>query len=109
MIDSHAAYLVLPKARSRIVGYFRLGNKPSSKYKYKVNSEILIEYHTLRHVVSSAAEAETKGVFQNAKLSLPIHYMLIAMENPQDPTPIATDNTTTTAFVHKNMVTKKSK
>ena len=31
MIDSDAAYLVLPKARSRIAGYFRLSNKPSSK------------------------------------------------------------------------------
>ena len=109
MIDSDAAYLVLPKARSRIAGYFRLGNKPSNKYKYKDNGAILIECHTLRHVVSSAAEAETKGVFQNAKLSLPIHHMLIAMGHPQDSTPIATDNTTTTAFVHKNMVMKKSK
>ena len=109
MIDSDAAYLVLPKARSRIAGYFRLGNKPSNKYKYKDNGAVLIECHTLRHVVSSAAEAETKGVFQNAKLSLPIHHMLIAMGHPQDPTPIATDNTTTTAFVHKNMVMKKSK
>ena len=31
------------------------------------------------------------------------------MGHPKDPTPITTDNTTTTAFVHKNMVTKTSK
>ena len=57
MIDSDAAYLVLPNARSRIAGYFRLANKVSRKYKYKDNGAILIECHTLRHVVSSAAEA----------------------------------------------------
>ena len=109
MVYSDAAYLVLPKARSRIAGYFRLANTPSSKYKYKDNGAILIECHTLRDVVTSAAEAETKGVFQNAKLSLPIHHLLIAMKHPQLPTPIATDNTTTTGFVHNNMITKRSK
>ena len=31
------------------------------------------------------------------------------MGHPQDSTPIATDNTTTTAFVHKKMVMKKPK
>ena len=106
MIDSNAAYLVLPKAHSRIAGYFRWSNKPSSKYKYKDNGAILIEWHTLRHVISSAAESEAKGVFQNAKLALPIHHMLIAMANSQDPTLIATDNTTTTAFVHKKWLWK---
>ena len=35
--------------------------------------------------------------------------MLIAMGHPQDPTQLTIDNTTTTAFVHKNMVMKKSK
>ena len=35
--------------------------------------------------------------------------MLIAMRHPQLPTPIATDNTTTTGFFHNNMVMKRSK
>ena len=64
MIDLDAAYLVLPKVRSRIAGYFRLANTPTSIYKYKDNGAILIECHTLRDVVTSAAEAETKGVFK---------------------------------------------
>ena len=37
MIDLDATYLVLPKARSRIAGYFRLTNTPTSKYKHKDN------------------------------------------------------------------------
>ena len=59
-------------------------------------------------MVSSSAEVKAKGVFQNTKSSLPIIHMLIAMGHPQDPPPIATDNTTTTYFLHKNMVKKKS-
>ena len=59
--------------------------------------------------MTSAAEAETKGVFQNTKLSLPIHHVLITMRHPQLPIPIATYNTTTTSFDHNNMVMKKIK
>ena len=110
IVDSDAAYLVLPKAWSRIAGYFRLADKPSKSKYYTDNGAILIECYTLRYVVTSAAEAETKGVLYNAKISIPIHHILIAMGHPQDPTPIATDNkTTTTGFVNKNMVMKKSK
>ena len=69
MIDLDAAYLVLPKVRSRIAGYFRMDNVPTSKYKYKDNGAILIECHTLRYVVISGAEADTKGVFQNETFS----------------------------------------
>ena len=55
-VDSDASYLVLPQARSRFAGYFF----------FKTNSGILntpihIACKTLKHVVSSAAEAETGG------------------------------------------------
>ena len=82
MIDSDIAYLVLPKARSRIVGYFRLSNVPTSQYKYKNNGAILIECHTFRDVVTSAVEAETRGLLQHVKLSLPTRYILIDMRHP---------------------------
>ena len=78
MIDSDSVYMVLPKAHSRIVGYFRLANVTTNQYKYLKNGAILIECHILRDVVTSAAETETKGLFQNAKNSLPICYILIA-------------------------------
>lgn len=64
MIDSDTAYLVLPKTHSRIAGYFRLTNIPTRKYKnkYKNNDVILIQYHTLRDVVTSTAKAKTTSV-----------------------------------------------
>ena len=71
---------------------------------------IIIEYRTLRHVVTSAAEAETHGVFHNAKQILPIRHLLHEMGHPQcNPTPIRTDNSTSAGYVNKNMQMKKSK
>ena len=107
-VDTDAAYLVLPKARSRIAGYFRLINNGTSP-KHLDNGAILIECRTLRHVVTSAAEAETHGVFQNAKAGLPIQHLLNAMGHKQQPFLIRTDNSTSAGYVNNNMQMKKSK
>ena len=56
-VDSDAAYLVCPKARSRVAGYYYLSNHPNiSKYP-GLNAAVHIECKTLRHVVSFAGEA----------------------------------------------------
>ena len=68
-VDSDAAYLVAPKAKSRVAGYFYLSNKytPGSGIpKPQFNTPIHIECQLLKHVVSSAAEAETSGIFHNS-------------------------------------------
>ena len=110
-VDTDAAFLVLPKARSRIAGYFRLLNDPNGQKHYYIdNGPILIECKTLRTVVSSAAESETHGTFHNAKKSLPIAYTLEQMGHKQlHPTPIRTDNSTSAGFVNKNIQMKMSK
>ena len=108
-IDSDAAYLVLPNARSRIAGYFQLNDNPQRVSHPDVNGAILIECKALRHVVSSAAEAETAGVFHNAQVAIPIRHILEQIGHPQPPTPIKTDNSTATGFVHNNIHQKKSK
>ena len=75
IMDSDKAYSVLPNTRSRIAGYFPLADKPSKSNHYTDNGVILIECYTLIHVVTSAAEAETKGLFYNAQISIPIHHI----------------------------------
>jgi hypothetical protein len=99
----------MPKARSRIAGYYYLGNHPSTGPHPELNGTILIECKTLKHVVASAAEAETGGIFHNAQMALPIRVILEAMEHPQPATPIKTDNATATGFVYNNINQKKSK
>ena len=54
-VDSDAAYLVAPKARSRIISYYYVSDHPTKKNSPTHNDPFLIECKTLRHVVSSSA------------------------------------------------------
>ena len=107
-VDSDAAYLVLPKARSRIAGFLRLRNKQNNTHKQE-NGAILVECKALRWVVTSAAEAETHGVYHNTIIAINFRTILNAMRHHQPITPIQTDNSTTEGFVNKTMTLKKSK
>ena len=108
-VDSDASYLVLPKARSRYAGYYRFLQHKDTPQRRVHNGAILIECKTIRHVVTSAAEAETKGVFQNAKTVVALRNLLQQIGHPQPPTRINTDNSTTVGFVKNNIQMKRSK
>lgn len=61
-------------------------------------------------MVTSTAEAETHGVFYNAKTAIPIIHTLHQMGHTQaGPTPLQTDNSTSSGFVNKNIQMKRSK
>ena len=62
-IDNDAAYLVAPKSRSRVAGCYHLSSVPNVTEYPRLNGAVLVECKTLRHVVSSAAEVETGGIF----------------------------------------------
>lgn len=75
--DSDAAYLALPKARSRISGCHYLSSiPPIPEQTLTLNAPILVACRTLQHVASSAAKAETAGVFTNAQIALPMRCAL---------------------------------
>ena len=69
-VDSDAAYLVLPKARSRLAGHFFLSDHPEVSRTISPNGPILTECKTIRTVVASAAEAETHGIFHNMPIMI---------------------------------------
>ena len=75
-VDSDAAYLVMPQAKSRIAGYYHLSDHPQKTPHPTINGAILVECRALKHVVSSSAEAETAGVFHNAQIAIPIRHIL---------------------------------
>jgi hypothetical protein len=54
----------------------------------------------LKHVMSSAAEAETGAVFINAKEGAVLRTTLQALGHPQPPIPMETDNTTATGHIN---------
>ena len=68
-----------------------------------------MECRCLRHVVSSAAEAETAGLFHNAQNIISIRRILEALGHPQNPTPLKTDNETSYGFIKNNIHQRKSK
>ena len=105
-LDSDAAYLVAPKARSRIAGYFSLG---PHTHQQTPHGPILVECQTLHHVVASSAEAEIAGIFHNAQIAIPIRYILTKLGHPQPKTQIKTDNATASSFVKNNITQKRSK
>ena len=110
-VDTDAAYLVLPKTRSRIAGYYYLAQYPTTDAipKPTLNGTIHVECKTLKHVVASATEAETGGLSHNRKIILQIRQTLAALGHPQPPTPLKTDNSTSYRFVHNKMKQKMSK
>ena len=108
-VDSNADYLVAPKARSRVAGIFHLSNHPNITQHPKMNGAILVECKTLRHVVLASAEAEVAESFHNAGVALPIWHMLEALNHPQPPTLLKTDNSTATGFICNNIHQKRSK
>ena len=69
-IDSNAAYLILPGAKSRVGGYYHLSNNsnPTAEPNPMVNGAIHVKCKALRHLVSSTADAETAALFHNTKL-----------------------------------------
>ena len=114
-VDLDAAYLVMPKARSRIAGHFFLGSipprPPAIPPSATTNGPILTVCKRLQNVVSSAAEAETGAAFYNSKEAIPIIRTLEALGHPQPPdgVPFKMDNAVTNGFIHSNIRQKRSK
>jgi len=106
-IDSDAAYLVAEKAKSRISGYYYLSNKDDSKIPTPpLNGALHVECKLLRHVVTSAAEAETAGLLYNCQTAIDLRNMLSALGHKQASTPVKTDNSTAASFV-KNLIKQR--
>ena len=111
-IDSNAAYLVKPKARSRAAGHYYLSNNPPLPHIRSTptpNGPVLTKCQTIRTVMASAAEAKTGAILLNDQQAVPIGTSLIKMGYPQPPTPFKTDSATYYVILTGNMRRKRSK
>jgi hypothetical protein len=80
-MHSDAGYNREKGARSRSGGHLYLGNQPG---KPTINNgAILNPTHVLKHVASSAAEAEISAAFVNCKEAIPLRITLAEMGYPQ--------------------------
>jgi hypothetical protein len=107
-LHSDASYLSETKARSRGAGHFYLGDKPSPQ-PVRNNGAILTTSVIMRHIMSSAAEAECGALFNNTKEAVPLRISLEEMGHTQPPTPVEVDNSTTVGFANKSMKQRKSR
>jgi hypothetical protein len=106
-VSSDASYLSEPEARSRTGGHFYLGN--NDKRQQQINGPILCSYGIIKHVMSSAVEAEIGSIFSNAKEAAPLRVMLEEMGHPQPATLIQTDNSTACRILNNKLNQKRSK
>ena len=111
-VDSDSAYLTMPEARSCYAGHLYLSDWPLPsliKPNPERNVPIHTECKTIRNVVSSAAEAEPCGTFNNGEASIGMRLALIKFDHEQPATPLKTENSTTEGFVKSGMKPKRSK
>jgi hypothetical protein len=106
-ITSDAAYLVQPKARSRAAVHYHLGWLNNDR----TNGTLDVLCKTIKNVVSSAAEAETGGIYLGGKHACPIRAMLdeLGHKQPSAGSPFETDNNTAQGILNSKMRRKLSK
>jgi hypothetical protein len=103
-VHSDASYLSETRSRSRVGGHFFMAGHNDIPNN---NGAMLNISEILKHVVSSASEAEIGGLFINVKAAIPIRHTLIEMGHPQPPTPIQTDNSTAQQLI-SNKIRQKA-
>ena len=104
-VDSDAAYLVAPEARSRAGGYHYMSNTKGTIF----NGPVLVLAKVIKNVMASATEAELGALFMNAQEAVALRNCLEAMGHKQPATPLKTDNNTANGIINNTMKQKRSK
>jgi hypothetical protein len=100
-IHSDASYLSEPKARSRVGGYFYLGNQDEPP-SHKPNRPIHVESRIMTNVMAAASEAEIGALFHNGQEGAHIRQILKELGREQtQPTRMTTDNSTADGFANQ--------
>ena len=108
-VDFDVSYLVAPGAKSRVAGFYYFKEVPDNSILPQLNNPIHVEYKYLRHIVSSAEEAEVGVIFHSWQTAIPLCNTLILMGHPQPPTPVKPNNTTAKDFAYSSITVRKSK
>jgi hypothetical protein len=107
-IHSDASHLSENEAKSRAGGLFYMVNDINTDKKL-TNRAILILSKVLKHVISSAAEAEIGAVFINSKEGAVLRTTLVELGHTQPPIPMEMENTTATVYSNGTNKQKRTK
>jgi hypothetical protein len=103
---SDASYLSEPQGRSRAGGHFFL----SSNAEIPPNIGVVLNIaHIIKHVMSSATEAELGALYIMAQETIYIQIILEEMGHKQPPTPLQTDNSMADGVVNGKIQPKRTK
>lgn len=103
-IHSDCSYLSEPKSRSRAGSHFFLSydnNNPP-------NNGTILNIALIRHVMSSATEAELAALYIMAWEAVYIQIILEEMGHKQPPAPIQTDNAMADAYINGKIQPKRT-
>ena len=105
--DTDASYLSEVNAKSRAAAYYYMTRKGQRNFH---NGAIDVLSTIIKHVMSSASEAETGALYYGCKRAIPYRTTLEEMGHPQtEPTPVTTDNNTAHGLTMGTMQSKASK
>ena len=105
-LHSDASYLSEPNSKSRAAGHFFLSKRNDESFN---NGAILTLSKIIKHVMSSASEAETAALFYNCKAAAPLRVTLMEMGHPQGRTLVTTDNSAAQGLIKNTMIPKAAK
>jgi hypothetical protein len=103
---SDASYLSEPQARSRAGGQFFLSNNSDIPPN---NGAVLNIAHIIKHVMSSATEAELAALYIMAREAVYIRIILEELGHKQPPTPMQTDNSMAEGVINSKVQPKRTK
>ena len=103
---SDARYLSEPQARSRTGGHFFLSNESTIPHN---NGAVLNITHIIKHVMTSATEAELAALYIMAREAVYIRIILEELGHKQPPTPLQTDNSMVDAVFNEKVQPKRTK
>lgn len=105
-VHSDASYLNESNARSRAGGHFFLSTNNDIP---RNNGAILNIAHIIKHVMSSATEAELAALYIMAREAVYIRIILEEMGHKQPPTPMQTDNAMAEGVINSKVQPKRTK
>jgi hypothetical protein len=104
---SNVIYLSEPNLRSRAGGHFFLSS--NSTIPQNNGAVLNIGAHIIKHVMSSATEAELAGLYIMAREAVYIRIILEEMGHKQPATPLQTDNSMAEAVTNGKVQPKRTK
>jgi len=108
-VHSDASYLSAPNARSRAGGYFYLSERDDTNKNPPINAPVHAECKIMKHVLSSATEAEIGAIFLNCQQAEILRTTLQELGHLQCTTTIVTDNATANNIINGNAKQKRTK